>query len=71
MTNRGVLNKRTIPARLTREPAGGAIHPACHAFIRYCAELKHREIGTLKIQDGLPVLAEVVRKKVQFGSQTR
>ena len=41
-------------------------HPAWRAFIEYCAELRHGEIEILKIQDGLPVLAEVVKKKVKF-----
>jgi len=44
------------------------LHPAWRAFIEFCAELKHGEIETLKIQDGLPVLAEVVKKKVKFAS---
>jgi hypothetical protein len=35
-------------------------------FIRYCAELGHGEIEKLKIQDGLPVLAEVAVKKIKF-----
>jgi hypothetical protein len=47
----------------TSEPA---LHPSWRAFIEYCAELQHGEIETLKIQDGLPVLAEVTRKKVKF-----
>lgn len=42
------------------------LNPAWRAFIRYCAELRHGEIEALKIQDGLPVLAEVTRKKVKF-----
>lgn len=42
------------------------LHPAWRAFIEYCAELRHGEIEVLKIQDGLPVLAEVVKKKVKF-----
>jgi hypothetical protein len=42
------------------------LHPAWRAFVRYCAELKHGEIEVLKIQDGLPVLAEVTRRKVKF-----
>ena len=42
------------------------LHPAWRAFIRYCAELQHGEMESLKIQDGLPVLAEVIRKKVKF-----
>lgn len=43
-----------------------SLHPAWRALVRYCAELQHGEIELLKIQDGLPVLAEVVRKKVKF-----
>ncbi len=43
-----------------------SLHPAWAAFIKYCAELQHGEIELLKIQDGLPVLAEVTRKKVKF-----
>lgn len=42
------------------------IHPAWREFVRYCTELGHGEIEQLKIQDGLPVLAEVTRKKVRF-----
>jgi hypothetical protein len=35
-------------------------------FIRFCRELKHGEIERLSIQDGLPVLAEVIKKKIKF-----
>ena len=48
--------------------AAKSLHPSWRAFIRYCAELQHGEIEVLKIQDGLPVLAEVVKKKVKFAS---
>jgi len=41
-------------------------HPAWRLFIEYCSELNHGEIEVLKIQDGLPVLAEVTKKKVKF-----
>ena len=44
------------------------LHPAWRAFLRFCADLKHGDIERLKIQDGLPVLAEVTTKKVKFGS---
>jgi hypothetical protein len=44
----------------------GVLHPAWRAFVRYCGELQHGEIERLKIQDGLPVLAEVTKKKVKF-----
>jgi hypothetical protein len=45
----------------------GRLHPNWSAFVRYCQELGHGEIECLKIQDGLPVLAEVTKKKVKFG----
>ena len=44
----------------------GAVHPAWLRLIRYCAELGHGEIEKLKIQDGLPIVAEVTTKKVKF-----
>jgi hypothetical protein len=44
----------------------GPLHPAWSAFVSYCQELRHGEIECLKIQDGLPVLAEVTKKKVKF-----
>lgn len=36
-------------------------------FIRYCAAMGHGEIEKLKIQDGVPVMAEITTKKVRFG----
>ena len=42
------------------------LHANWLAFINYCAELQHGEIERLKIQDGLPVLAEVIKEKVKF-----
>jgi hypothetical protein len=42
------------------------LHPTWRSFVRYCTELQHGEIDLLKIQDGLPVLAEITRKKVKF-----
>jgi hypothetical protein len=42
------------------------LHPAWIAFIKYCDRLGHGEIEKLKIQDGLPVLAEITTQKVKF-----
>lgn len=53
---------------LGRVPAPSVLHPAWHSFIRFCQEVQHGEIEKLKIQDGLPVLAELTKKKVKFGS---
>jgi len=44
------------------------VHPAWQRLMRYCAELGHGEIEKLKIQDGLPVAAEVTTRKVKFSS---
>jgi hypothetical protein len=35
-------------------------------FIRFCQQLRFGEIERLRIQDGVPVLAETVQKKVKF-----
>ena len=58
------------PAKADERPGTvRVLHPAWVAFIRYCTELKHGEIGRLSIQDGLPVLAEVTKEKVKFLKQ--
>ena len=63
------LSSITLRAAAEQEQrADRSLHPAWRAFIRYCADVHHGEIETLKIQDGLPVLAEVVKKKVKFNS---
>lgn len=43
-----------------------SVHPSWLRLIRYCAELRHGEIEKLKIQDGLPMGAEVTTKRVKF-----
>ena len=35
-------------------------------LIRFCQQLGYGEIEKLKIQDGVPVIADVVREKVKF-----
>jgi len=52
--------------RTSGAPGSAGIHPAWMRLIRYCAELGHGEIEKLKIQDGVPVIANVVREKVKF-----
>jgi len=42
------------------------VHPAWSAFVRFCERLQHGEIEKLRIQDGLPVLAELTTKKIKF-----
>jgi hypothetical protein len=43
--------------------------PGWLEFIRYCQELGHGEIERLIIQDGIPVLAELTRKKIKFARE--
>jgi len=45
---------------------GPNLHSAWLQFIRYCTELGHGEIEKLKIQDGVPMIAEMAVKKVKF-----
>ena len=66
MVNSDVLENRASLVGSQKPVADKSIHPAWLALIRYCSELQHGEIEVLKIQDGLPVLAEVVRKKIKF-----
>ncbi len=47
--------------------AATSLHPTWQEFLRFCQDLGFGEVENLKIQDGLPVLAEVTRKKVKFG----
>jgi len=42
------------------------LHPAWLCLIRFCSDLGHGELERLKIQDGLPVIAEVTTRKVKF-----
>lgn len=39
-------------------PAARTLHPAWVALIRHCQEMGFGEIERLKIQDGVPVMAE-------------
>jgi len=65
MTNRNQnpvigTDKRPSP------PVIGGLHPAWISLIRYCREMGFGEISQLKIQDGVPVMAEETTKKVKF-----
>jgi hypothetical protein len=55
-----------ISPHLVTANADLPLPPAWREFIRYCRELRHGEIERLSIQDGLPVLAEMTRKKIKF-----
>jgi hypothetical protein len=48
---------------------GIRIHPAWYSFIKYCEKLRFGEIERLKIQDGIPMIAEEVKRKIKFTEQ--
>lgn len=54
---------------LVSEGSETALHPAWREFIRFCRELRHGEIERLIVQDGVPVLAELTKKKVKFARE--
>jgi hypothetical protein len=61
------INLNSSLPRLTSEARTSAgVHPAWLRLMRYCTDLGHGEIEKLKIQDGVPVIADVVREKVKF-----
>ncbi len=57
-----------LPRKTSEARTSASVHPAWQRLMRYCAELGHGEIEKLKIQDGLPMAAEVTTKKVKFSS---
>ena len=67
-----MIERRNVPessrgsADANRTELETSSHPAWVSFIRYCREMGYGEIERLKIQDGIPVLAEVTRQKIKF-----
>jgi len=58
--------KTPFGATETHDVSDNQLRSPWRHFLRFCEELQHGEIEKLKIQDGLPVLAEVTKKKVRF-----
>jgi hypothetical protein len=51
------------------EPNRRVVQEVSHEWARlmeFCRELGHGEIERLKIQDGVPVIADIIREKVKF-----
>ena len=62
-----MANLNGLPGQsISRDRPSNSVHPAWLRLIRYCADLGHGEIEKLKIQDGLPMTAELTTKKVKF-----
>ena len=55
-------NKREV----TKNYVSSGLHKNWCDFIHYCEKIGFGEIQNLKIQDGLPQIAEVVKKKISF-----
>ena len=49
------------------EQGRAPLHRAWKDFIRYCQELQFGELEKLKIQNGVPMMAELATRKVKFG----
>jgi hypothetical protein len=63
---RPVLDVARLHNVVSREGVVGQLHPAWLRLMKYCADLGHGEIEKLKIQDGLPMVAEITTKKIKF-----
>lgn len=64
--NSGPTRSGSVSTPKARGEDPSPVHPAWRAFMRFCGELRFGEIEQLKIQDGLPLLAEMTKKKVKF-----
>lgn len=58
--------ERARPANGIRVRHNESTNQAWTAFERFCAELKYGEIERLTIQNGVPIIAELTKKKVKF-----
>lgn len=59
-------NSRIAEKSSARGVMAAAIHPSWQRLMDYCHQLNHGELAKVMIQDGLPVCAEYVKKKVKF-----
>lgn len=70
MENFGSKKKDSFARRETvtidSEDRNQELHPAWQELIRFCRDLGYGEIERLNIQDGLPVSAEVIKKKIRW-----
>lgn len=66
MKSMPMYEKSKKEKRESREGRLIRIHPTWYSFIKYCQDLRYGEIDKLKIQDGLPMLAEEVKRKIKF-----
>ncbi|MCU1257568.1 MAG: hypothetical protein JWO80_453 [Bryobacterales bacterium] len=60
------IKSRLEPVPVTSPVQQPPLSPTWLEFVRFCRELGHGEIERLSIQNGLPVIAEITKKKVKF-----
>lgn len=65
---RTVLDMARMRSAATPEEVARQLHPAWQRLMNYCAQLGHGDIERLKIQDGLPMVAEVTTRKIKFSA---
>ncbi len=61
-----MLKEWNEPGEYFKQTRFVPIHPAWLSFMEYCNSVRSGEIETLKIQNGLPVMAEEVKRNVRF-----
>jgi hypothetical protein len=70
VNNRSNCFLQHTTARIRQNPGhdktGVDLHPAWQVFMDLCRDVGHGEIERLKIQDGLPVFAEVITEKIKL-----
>ncbi len=54
------------PRQSTTNGIDAPLHESWLALIHFCRELQYGEIEKIKIQDGLPVAAELATRKIKF-----
>lgn len=59
-------NTLTRESKIAPPSASERVHPAWENLIRFCHEMGHGEIERIRIQDGLPVMAELATRKIKF-----
>jgi hypothetical protein len=65
---RPVMDLIKLHDATARDGIRSPLHPAWLRLMQYCADLGYGEIEKLKIQDGLPMVAEVTTKKIKFST---
>ncbi len=61
-----MCQKEMTEKRTNKEYRYVNLHNNWYGFIKYCEKINFGEIQNLKIQNGLPQVAEIIKKKIDF-----